>query len=410
VATPNHLKWNPSAPKAGDPVFVAGNPGGTDRLLTELELATLRNNEQPLSLALGSELRGRYIRFSEESAEHARIVNRELFGVENSLKALSGEHAALLDPPLFAAKRKTDAELKAKVDADPKLKAEIDDPWADIVKVENDLMALYLPYSFLEGRAGGGSKLYRYARTLVRGAEEREKANPERLREYAEARLPLVAKTLLDAEPVYPDIEQIQLEFWLSKLREYLTADAPETTLYLGSESPETLSRALEQSRLADPALRKRLWDGGLKAVEASDDPMIRFVLKTDAAARAVRKTFEDTVDAPTDRISERLAAARFAVYGTNVYPDATFSLRLSYGEIAGWTFQGKTVPPFTNFAGLYKRATGQPPFEHGVRHVVGQRHHRRQFRLAGDRCQGPSDRRHFRRQYPFAGRRLFLR
>src|SRR5207244_677476 len=120
------------------------------------------------------------------------------------------------------------------------------------------------------------------------------------------------------------DLEQVQLEFWLSKLREYLTADAPETKIFLERESPENLSRALVASRLADPALRKQLWQGGLAAVRASDDPMIRYVLKTDATARAVRKAFEERVDGPTDRASERIAKARFAIYGTNVYPDAT--------------------------------------------------------------------------------------
>jgi hypothetical protein len=190
------------------------------------------------------------------------------------------------------------------------------------------------------------------------------------LREYADARLPLVEKTLLDKQPVETDLEQLKLEFWFTKLREELTADAPETALVLGKDSPENLSRALAASKLADPALRKRLWEGGLAAVRASDDPMIRFVLRIDDAARSVRKTFEEHVEGPTDRASERIAKARFAVYGTSVYPDATFSLRLSYGRVAGWTEPGRTVPPFTNFGGLYQRTTGQPPFQLAPRWV----------------------------------------
>src|SRR5712671_969313 len=370
VATPEHLTWNASAPKPGELVFVAGNPGGTDRQLTEAELVTLRDVVQPFSLILGSELRGRYTRFAEESAEHMRIANRDLFGLENGLKALRGEHEALLQPSLFDDKRKADAELKAKVNADAKLKAEIGDPWAEIARAQVARVALAKTYNFLEGRAGYGSALFRYARTLVRAAEERAKPNGERFREYADARLPLVEKTLLDKQPVETDLEQLKLEFWFTKLREELTADARETALVLGKDSPENLSRALIASKLADPALRKQLWEGGATAIRASNDPMIRFVLKIDDSARGVRKAFEERVEGPMDRASERVAKARFAAYGTTVYPDATFSLRLSYGKIAGWEEPGRTIPPFTDFGGLYARATGQAPFQLAPRWV----------------------------------------
>jgi len=370
VATPEHLTWNASVPKDGEPVFVAGNPGGTDRQLTEAQLTTLRDVTMPFGLILGSELRGRYTRFAQESAEHARIANRDLFGLENGLKSQRGQYQALLQPSLFENKRKADAALKAKVDSDPKLRAEIGDPWAEIAAAQQQRAALAKPYYFLETRAGGGSTLFRYARTLVRVAEERAKPNGERLREYADARLPLVQKTLLDPQPVETDLEQLKLEFWFTKLREELTADAPETKLFLGKESSDNLARALAASKLADPNLRKQLWEGGLAAVRASTDPMILFVLKTDAAGRTLRKAYEEKVASPTDRASERIAKARFAVYGASVYPDATFSLRLSYGKIAGWTEPGRTITPFTNFAGLYDRATGQPPFQLAPRWV----------------------------------------
>ena len=361
VSTPQHLKWNASAPKEGDLVFVAGNPGGTDRLLTATQLTTLRDVVRPPALYQLSELRGRYTQFAKESAEHARISNRSLFGVENRLKALRGAQLALLDPMLIDSKRKADAELKARVDADPKLKAEIGDPWSEIAQAQVARAELTTAYSFLEG--GAGSQLYRYARTLVRAAAEREKPNAERLREYTDARLPLLEKNLLDEQPVERDLDRLQLEFWLTKLREELTADAPETELYLGKESPESLARTLSESKLGDAGGRKQLWEGGTRAIMASDDPMIRYVLKTDESARAVRKAYEERVDGPTDRAAERIARARFAVYGTSVYPDATFSLRLSFGRINGWTYRGRTVPAMTTFDGLFRRATGYFPF-----------------------------------------------
>ncbi|MEO6380176.1 MAG: S46 family peptidase, partial [Caulobacteraceae bacterium] len=194
-------------------------------------------------------------------------------------------------------------------------------------------------------------------------AEERAKPAAERLAEYSDSRLALVEKNLLDPRPVERDLEQLQLTFWLTKAREYLTADAPEVRNLLGKESPEALSARLAASKLGDPAVRKALWEGGAAAIRASQDPMIRFVLATDLSARNLRKAYEARVSGPTDRAAERIARARFAVYGTSVYPDATFSLRLSYGAVSGWSYRGRDIPPLTYVDGLYDRATGQTPF-----------------------------------------------
>jgi hypothetical protein len=364
VSTPGHLRWNPGELKAGQPVFIAGNPGTTQRLLTTEQLQSLRDFVLPDTLLLYSELRGRLIRFGEEDPEHARVADELLFGIENSFKALHGQEETLSDPRFMGAKRKSDDELRAKVASDPKLAADLGDPWAEIAAVQADRAALNRPYTFLEARAGIGSDLYRYARALVRAAEERTKPNADRLPEYADARLPNVQKAILDPEPIYPELEQLTLGFWLSKLRENLTADAPETKAFLGKESPESLAKTLAASRLGDAAFRKQLWDGGMAAIRASNDPLIRYVLATDPTARAVRKAYEQKVAGPTDRASSRIARARFAVFGSKTYPDATFTLRLTYGAIEGWTYQGRTVEPFTYFKGLYERATGHAPFD----------------------------------------------
>ncbi|HEY1707978.1 MAG TPA: S46 family peptidase [Rhizomicrobium sp.] len=364
VATPRHLHWRLTPPKDGEPVFIAGNPGSTQRLLTAEQLETVRDLTLPTTLLQISELRGRLIRFGEEDPENARTARSTLFGIENGFKAFYGQEKALVDPALIAAKREADRALKARVSKDAALSGEIGDPWSDITTAERTRRELYLRDLMMEARAGYRSALFGYGRALVRAAEEREKANGDRLPEYTDSRLPLMEKNVLDPEPVYPKVEQLLLEFWLSKLREYLTADAPGTKSFLGKASPEALSAGLAQSRLADPAYRRQLWDGGLKAVEASDDPMIKFVLATDPASRAIRKAFEARVTAPEDRAFERIAKARFAIYGTGVYPDATFSLRLSYGKIEGWDENGQPVPSFTKLGGLWDRATGAFPFQ----------------------------------------------
>lgn len=369
VATPNHLKWNSAPPRAGEPVFVAGNPGGTDRQLTISELETQRDLVLPVTALLASEARGRLIRFGEESAENRRIAQDALFGLENSYKVYYGRLFTLNDAAFMAGKRADEAALRQKAGA---LASGPNDPWAAIAAAQQQERALYLPYRFVE-RGPAGSQLFGYAKALVRAAAERAKPSAERLPGYSDSQLPLLEKRVLDPVPVYPSLEQLFLEFWLSKAREYLTADDPDTKLLLGRDSPEALSARLAQSRLGDPAVRRALWDGGMAAVQASTDPMIQYVLRIDPEARRLLTAWNERVDGPSTAASEAIARARFRAYGTSTYPDATFTLRLSYGKIAGWNERGREVPPFTTFSGLYERATGQPPFDLDPRWVAAR-------------------------------------
>ena len=374
VETPEHLTWASRAPRAGEATFVSGNPGSTDRLLTVAQLESQRDLAIPVSQLQRAELRGRLIRFSEESAENKRIATDPLFGVENSFKVFFGRQFALNDPAFMADKRAAEADLKAKVAADPALAREIGDPWSEIEAAQAAYAETYLPYRQMEAAAGGGSSLFGYARTLVRAAQERAKPNTERLAEYSEARLPLLEKRLLDVRPIDKPLEEMFLSFWLSKTREYLTTDDPATQLLLGKDSPEALAeRLVAQSNLDDPAVRQALWNGGMAAIQASDDPLIQLALRMDPMARAVRDTWETQVEAPTARAAERVAAARFAAYGDEVYPDATFTLRLSYGQVQGWTYRGRTIPATTTFSGLYERATGAEPYALAPRWVAAQ-------------------------------------
>jgi hypothetical protein len=362
VASPAYLPWNANAPKVNEPVFVSGNPGSTNRLQTTSQLQTLRDLVIPHQQLQRSELRGRLIRFSQESAENKRIATDPLFGVENTYKNFYGRMRFLADPAFFESKRRGEAEVQQRIAS---RRSQITgDPWKEIADVQDDYAELYLPFTYVEG-GGGGSSLYGYARTLVRGAQERAKPAAERLPEFSESRLALIEKNLLDVRPVEPELEKLYLSFWLSKAREFLTADDPDTRLLLGRDSPESLAdRLVTGSRLADPAERGRLWKGGLAAVQASQDPMIQYVLRTEARGRELRKQWETRVTGPTDRAAEQIAKARFLAYGDDVYPDATFTPRLSYGKIAGWTERGRQIPPFTYIKGLYDRATGQEPFE----------------------------------------------
>jgi hypothetical protein len=181
-------------------------------------------------------------------------------------------------------------------------------------------------------------------------------------------------KALLDPVPLEPSLEQLQLEFWLSKTRERLGAADPATQAVLRDESPEGLAQRLAAgSKLGDPAVRKALWDGGAAAIAASGDPMIRFMVRIDPEARRIRSAYEERYIGPTARAGEAIAKARFAVLGDSVYPDGTFTLRLAYGAVAGWTYRGKTTAPFTTFSGLYERATGAAPYDLDPRWIAAR-------------------------------------
>jgi hypothetical protein len=242
--------------------------------------------------------------------------------------------------------------------------ASIGDPWAAIESAENAEAALDLPYTFLENGAGFNSRLYGWARTLLRGSVELPKQSDQRLREYRDTALPRIEQGLAAKTPVYPELEQLTLSFSLERMREWLGPDDPTVRQLLGKESPDQLAkRLISTSKLADPAVRMALWKGGAKAVDAAHDPMIEIAKLVDERARAIRKKYEDEIEAVTRVASEKVAKARFAALGTSVYPDATFTLRLSYGSVQGWTENGTKVPPFTTLARFFERATGEPPF-----------------------------------------------
>ena len=357
AATPNHLKINWNGPAAGEAVFVSGHPGSTDRQLTVAQLETLRAT-LPFWILRNAELRGRYIQFSKTGSENERIVADALNSLENQIKVRRKQLDALVDPSLMADKAATEKTLRAQAGTAG------GDPWQDIERASRRELELTVPYTFLESAAGFNSALFRYARTLVRVAAERGKPSEQRLREYAEPALPLLQQQLLAPVPVYPERETLTLTFGLERMREFLGPDNAVVSNLLAEFSPDELATALVRgTKLNDPAVRKQLWDGGQAAIDASDDPMIRIAKLVDAPSRAVRKQYEDEVEAVVDAASEKIAAARFKALGTSVYPDATFTLRLNYGTVQGWNEAGTQVEPFTRLARAFERATGNDPF-----------------------------------------------
>jgi V8-like Glu-specific endopeptidase len=354
VATPNHLKWNPRPPKDGEATFVVGNPGSTSRLWTGSQFAFEREVRLPVTVATLSELRGRLIRAMDESPQHKREGLDELNGIENSLKVYIGRVKALNDPAFTGKLAAAEADLRAKG-------AGGKDPWTTVDSAVSAFRSLYLPLRFTQP----SSELYGYAQTLVFAAQERGKPNGERLPGYTDSALPLTEKRLLDQKPIYPWLDELTLEWSLSKAREYLGADDPDTKLLLGKASPEGLAQSLVSgSKLADPAVRKALWDGGMKAIKASDDPMIVYALRLADRQRELKQQSDAVYTGPLTIAGGQLADARFAAYGDTLYPDATFTLRISYGKVAGWTERGNPVPIMTTMGGTFDRATGSEPYD----------------------------------------------
>lgn len=360
----HYFRWSEAGAKESELVFVSGHPGGTSRLKTVAQLELDRDLALPTGLMRLAELRGYLTQFQTKSAEHKRIANSTLFYVENAFKALKGEHQALLSPGLFGQRAAQEKALRAKVEADPKLKEVYGSAWQNIEKALGRHRSIYNRHRMIEGGRGFMSDLAQIARTLVRAAEELPKANEKRLREYADSKLPGLKQGLFSPAPIYDELELATLTFSLTKLREDLGPDDPVVRRILGANSPEELARqAVKGSRLKDLKVRKALFEGGAEAIRASQDPMIALMLAIDPEARAVRKQFEDEVEAPLTKAGEQIAGAMFRLYGTSAYPDATFTLRLSYGTVRGFPHEGREVKPFTDFAGLYQRATGRDPF-----------------------------------------------
>ncbi len=365
ASTPNYLKWRRSGPMPGDPVFITGHPGSTNRSLTVSQLKMQRDVSIPLYLYRMNEFRGRLLAWQNTSDEAAREVQQRILSIENGIKVRRNQLKALQNDEMMAQKMVDEQALRELVMGDDEMRAAYGEAWDVIDEAMRNYRNMYEDYLFVEGGAGFGGSLFTYARTIVRGTAEREKPNEERLRLYTDAALPQREQRLFAARPINREYEELSLTFSLEKMREWLGPDSQYVHKVLGNDSPASLAaRLVSESKLDDPEVRKALWNGGVDAVNASEDPMIRLALAIDPDARALRDRYETEVEAPRIRGEEMIADARFAVHGTDIYPDATFTLRVTYGAVKGWEEKGAMVEPFTKTSRLFERTTGERPFK----------------------------------------------
>jgi hypothetical protein len=361
----HHLTWSADGADAGELVFVAGHPGSTERQNTVAHLEYFRDVRYPRTLARLWRREVQLHTFMGRKEEWRRIGEEDLFGVQNSRKALSGRLEGLLDPAIMGPKLEAERRLQAFVWSDPARSAKWGDAWDRIEQAQHSAASLW---DLSAAQSGGGSVLFGTARSLVRAAAERPKPSAERLREYSDAALPRLEQQLFSPAPVHADLEVDALRSWLLSLGENLGGDHALTKRALGGKSPGARAEELVRgSSLLDPAGRRALWDGGQAAIDACQEPLVRLLVAIDADERAVRKRLEDEVDAVQRVAYGQIAEAQFALYGTSVYPDATFTLRLSYGKVAGYEQDGEQIAPFTNLGGKFERSRargGQAPFD----------------------------------------------
>ena len=371
------LKWNTQGPSDGELTFVSGHPGKTDRQLTYDELAHMRDFEAPFLLNMFNRREVFFTAFSARSFENARRVKDDLFGIQNNRKRYDGYLAALLDPDIDRALKAREQKLRDAMSKDAKWKGTL--AAYDRIKKAQEETAKILPvynyYETFRGKQGASyrpprgfySNLFKYARRVLRAGDERPKPNGERFPEFRDSNRESLELDLFSTEPIHEDAEQVMLTDSLTDLAARFGYNDALVQKVLGGKSPAArAAEVINGTKMKDPAVRKQLYEGGAAAVTAAKDPMIELARIIDAPARAARKVFE-TQDETKQQAYGDIAKARFAIEGTSNYPDATFTLRLSYGTVRGYEQDGKQIAPFTNFAGLYERSAehkNEPPFD----------------------------------------------
>jgi hypothetical protein len=360
----NYFKWSTGNLKEGDLVFVSGNPGSTGRLNTIAQLEFLRDTVYPLQLESLARRDALLKKFGAISAENARIAEGDIFGIENTLKAIKGYNTGLIDKAVMAKKAADEDKMRQAIASDPAKKAEFGDPWSEIAKAIDAEKQIYLPLNYFERRAAFRGDLPGIARTLVRAAAERAKPNGERLREFRDSALPSLEQSLFSTAPVYKSLEKAVLADSLAEALEKMPDSGILKRVLNGKTPAEVAASLIDNSKLDDVAVRKQLYSGGKAAITASTDPLVVLMREVDPEARAARQRFDDEVDAVVTRDGAAIANIRFATQGTATYPDATFTLRLSYGAVRGYTEDGRGVVPkgtklpfFTTIGGAFEHA-----------------------------------------------------
>lgn len=364
----HYLRLDPTGPEEGELIFAVGHPGLTQRALTVDHLRFLRDVAYPARLSaiwrreVGLEL------FAQEDAEHRRLAEQSLLGVKNTRKSIGGKLRALQTPRIFARKLEEENELRRRLASDPEHAARWEQAWDTVLEARSNYRQFYTEHQVLERRDFLGSRLFATAQAIVRWVAEREKPSSERLPDYRDALVPGLELNLYSPAPIQVELERHTLEWSLAHLAEVLGAEDPRVVAALAGLPPaERAHQLVSQTTLLDVEARRTLVEGGMETVAASDDPMIDLVRRLDAPGRALHHRYQDEVRSLEQQAYADLADARFVAHGDSVYPDATGTLRLSFGKVAAYQEAGQTVESSTYLSGLFARSAehaGEPFFD----------------------------------------------
>jgi len=367
LQTPHFLKWADKPVKEGDLVFVSGNPGSTGRLLTLSQLELLRDVSYPFTIGINSRRRALLLGYSQKGSEEARIALRALFGIENSLKALTGYNSGLVDRNMMEKKAQDEQAFREAVQKDAAMAGEFGRAWDEIAEAQKKYASFYKSYAYFERGTGFNTNYFGIARSLVRLALEKPKPNAERLREYRDSNLASLERNILSPAPIYDEFEVVKLTDSLFQLREDMETSW-EVRCLLATRSPKEVAQELiGRTKLKDLEVRKALMQAKIEDVYQSDDPMIKLALLVDPVARGLRARYEKEVTSVEARNGALIAQALFKIKGTSVPPDATGTPRLSFGVVKGYVENGKTIPFQTTLKGLYEKSEkngNRPPYQ----------------------------------------------
>jgi len=373
IDSKDYLKWNPKGAGDGELVFVSGHPGGTERLGIYADLVSLRDDNLPFIIQNFKRRIAVLKEYAARGPEQSRQATTLIFGLENGRKVFEGRRDGLQDKNLMEKKRKEDEDFRAKVNANPEWKREYGGAWT----MEEEAIQKARPRDKQLFFRTADSQLYAFATQIVTYVAEVKKPDGERLPGFHESQLESLKHRLFSPAPIYPELEIARMTSAIESAQKELGAGDSWVKGVLDGRTPkDAVSQLITGTKLTDAALRKSLVEGGQAAVDASTDPMIVMARRIDPVRREQIKWFEDNVQSVAQRAGELLGKARFAVYGKNTYPDATFTLRLSYGQVQGFPMNGTIAPYKTTFYGLYDRAASfdyKEPFDLPKRYIDGK-------------------------------------
>jgi hypothetical protein len=355
IQSKHYLKWSAAGAADGELVFVAGNPGSTNRLYTCAQLEYQRDIRYPLYLDLIDKRIAALREYARRGPEQERRALVQIFGLENSKKAQTGEYLGLRDAAMMAAKKKQEEEFRKQVSANPEWKKKYGDGWDVIAQVMRKQREVAVKHFF---RKLFGGRLPGLAVSIVLYVSEVKKPNGERLTGYHDSDLEALRFRLFSPAPVYPDLEEVSLASGLQMSLDRLGTQDPFPKIILNGRAPADVAKELiAGTKLADPAVRKSLVGGGVEAVAKSDDALIVLARKLEPLIRETEEWNKKNIESIVSPAMEKLAQARFAAGGASVYPDATFTLRLSFGAVRGYPMNGTAAPSKTTLYGLYDRS-----------------------------------------------------